>query len=240
MTRAPSGTPAAPSRLSMLRLPSLWIWLALACALLAASPIAAVVGIALHSSGDVWAHLAATVLPGYLATTLALTALVALGVLVIGGGTAWLVTHCRFPGRRLFSVLLLLPLAMPAYLAAFSYTELLEYAGPVQATLRHLFGWRGKADYWFPEIRSLGGAAAFMMLVLYPYVYLLARAAFLQQSAALLEAGRSLGRSPWHVFRTVSLPLARPALAVGVALALMETLNDFGTVAFFAVPTLTV
>lgn len=231
---------AARPRLAALFPPSPWAVAALCLAAVAASPIVAVVGIAAGSSRDVLRHLAATVLPGYVANTLALSALVALGVLVFGGGTAWLVTACRFPGRGAFSVLLLLPMAMPTYLAAFAYTELLEYAGPIQGALRAVFGWRGKQDYWFPEVRSLGGAAVFMTLVLYPYVYLLARAAFLQQSPALLEAGRSLGRSPWRCFLVVALPLARPALAVGMALALMETLNDFGTVDYFAVPTLTV
>lgn len=217
-----------------------WMVLALGLAAVAASPILAVLGVAAGSSRDLLQHLAATVLPGYVGNTLVLSALVAVGVLVTGGGTAWLVTLCRFPGRRAFSVLLLLPMAMPTYLAAFAYTELLEYSGPIQGALRAVFDWRSKQDYWFPEVRSVGGAALFMTLVLYPYVYLLARAAFLQQSAALLEAGRSLGRDPWRCFLTVALPLARPALAVGTALALMETLNDFGTVDYFAVPTLTV
>ena len=146
---------------------------------------------------------------------------------------------CRFPGRRIFEWALVLPLAMPAYVTAYVYTDLLEYAGPVQGALRATFGWQSPGDYGFPQIRSLGGAIAVMTLVLYPYVYLLARAAFLDQAAGLVEASRTLGRGPWRSFWTVSLPMARPALVIGVSLALMETLNDFGTVDFFAVPTFT-
>jgi len=135
---------------------------------------------------------------------------------------------------------LLLPLAMPGYLAAYAYTDLLEYSGPVQSLLRAGFGWQSRQDYWFPEVRSLGGAALFLSLVLYPYVYLLTRAAFAEQSAGVMEAGRSLGRGPWRGFFTLSLPLARPAIVVGLSLALMEALNDFGAVDYFAVQTFTV
>ncbi len=205
-----------------------------------ASPVLAVVTIALRPSDDIWQHLAATVLPRYAVTTFWLALGVGLGVLVVGVGTAWLVTMCRFPGRRVFQWALLLPLAMPAYLAAYAYTDLLEFSGPVQGALRAAFGWQTKQDYWFPEIRSLGGAITFMTLVLYPYVYLLSRAAFLEQSAGVLEVGRSLGRGPWGSFFTLSLPLARPAIVVGLLLAVMETLNDFGTVDYFAVQTFTV
>ena len=220
--------------------PDGWSLAALAVAALVASPLLAVLALALNPSDDIWSHLVSTVLPGYVGTTLALAAGVGVGVLVIGIGTAWLVTLCSFPGRSLFSWALLLPLAMPTYLAAYAYTELLEYAGPVQGALRGLFGWSSKAEYWFPEIRSLGGAITFMTLVLYPYVYLLSRAAFVEQSAGVLEVGRSLGRGPLRCFLTLALPLARPAIAVGLALALMETLNDFGTVDYFAVQTFTV
>ncbi len=146
---------------------------------------------------------------------------------------------CRFPGRRVFEWLLLLPLAIPAYVIASGDTDFLEYAGPVQGLLRAVFGWHSARDYFFPEIRSLGGAIIFMGLVLYPYVYLLARSAFLEQSVNVLEVSRVLGRGPWRTFSTVSLPAARPAIAVGVSLALMETLNDYGTVEFFAVYTMT-
>ena len=160
-------------------------------------------------------------------------------VLLTGVTTAWLVTMCRVPGRRVFEWLLLLPLAFPAYVIAYAYTDLLEYSGAVQIFLRMMFEWQTPQDYWFPEVRSLGGAITLMGVVLYPYVYLLARAAFLEQSVNVLEVARVLGHGPWRTFFRVSLPAARPAIAIGVALALMETLNDFGTVDFFAVQTMT-
>lgn len=164
---------------------------------------------------------------------------VGISVLLTGVITAHLVTRFAFPLRRAFEWLLLLPLAIPAYVIAYMYTDLLEFSGPVQSWLRSLFGWKLAIDYWFPEVRSMGGGIMLMGLVLYPYVYLLARAAFLEQSSYLLEVSRALGRGPVRTFFTVSLPIARPAIAVGVALALMETLNDFGTVDFFAIHTLT-
>ena len=206
---------------------------------LAVSPILAVTYLAFTPGDDIWRHLAATVLPGYIATTLQLMAGVGAGTLLIGVAAAWLVTMCRFPGRRIFEWGMLLPMAMPAYVIAYVYTDILEYAGPVQGLLRDLFGWSGRWDYWFPEIRSVGGATAMLTLVLYPYVYLLARAAFLAQSVGVLEASRSLGRGPWRSFFTVALPLARPGIVIGISFALMETLNDFGTVDFFAVNTFT-
>ena len=208
-------------------------------AVLASVPVVAVLIFALTPSDDIWRHLAATVLPLYVRTTLGLAAGVALGTLVIGIGTAWLVTMCRFPGRRLFEWALLLPMAIPAYVIAYVYTDIFEYAGPVQEALRKAFGWTGKSDYWFPEIRSLGGAISMMTMVLYPYVYLLSRAAFLEQSVCVLEVSRTLGRGPWRGFFSVALPLARPAIVIGLSLVLMETLNDFGTVDYFAVPTFT-
>jgi len=206
---------------------------------LAVSPILAVVYMAFTPGDDIWSHLTSTVLPGYIGTTLRLMAGVGAGTLVIGVSAAWLVTMCRFPGRRYFEWGMLLPMAMPAYVIAYVYTDILEFAGPVQGLLRDLFGWSGKRDYWFPEIRSIGGATAMLTLVLYPYVYLLARAAFLAQSVGVLEASRSLGRGPWRSFFTVALPLARPGIVIGISFALMETLNDFGTVDFFAVNTFT-
>ena len=204
---------------------------------LAVVPVLAVVYLAFTPEDNIWPHLLSTVLPGYVATTLSLMIGVGLGTLLIGVATAWLVTMCRFPGRRLFEWAMLLPLAMPAYVMAYVYTDMLEFSGPLQALLRDLFGWSSKRDYWFPEIRSLGGAIAMMTLVLYPYVYLLSRAAFLEQSVGVFEASRSLGRGPWRSFFTVALPLARPAIVIGLSLVLMETLNDFGTVDFFAVNT---
>ena len=221
----------------------LWRWLdvwtlaTLVIAGFALVPIAAVVYLAFTPSDNIWPHLVSTVLAGYVTTTLTLMLGVGIGTLIIGIGTAWLVTMCRFPGRRIFEWGMLLPMAMPAYIIAYVYTDILEYAGPLQGMLRDLFGWSGKRDYWFPEIRSVGGAIAMMTLVLYPYVYLLSRAAFLEQSMGMFEASRSLGRGPWRSFFTVALPLARPGIVIGLSLVLMETLNDFGTVDFFAVNT---
>ncbi|MCR9126222.1 MAG: iron ABC transporter permease [Rhodobacteraceae bacterium] len=205
-------------------------------ALICALPMLAVALAALGGGSGSIAHLASTVLPGYTATTLILVAQVALGTLVVGVGTAWLVTMTRFPGVRILEIALVLPLAFPAYVLAYAYTYLLDHPGIVQTTLRQVTGW-GPRDYWFPEIRSPGGAAIMLILVLYPYVYLLARAAFLQQSAAAFLAARALGKSAWVAFWRVSLPMARPAIAGGVLLAVMETIADFGTVAYFGVQT---
>ena len=202
-------------------------------------PLVCVIWLALAPSDDIWSHLVDTVLGKYIRVTLALMIGVGIGVTVIGTGTAWLVTMCRFPGRTLFNWALLLPLAVPAYVLAFVITDQLEYAGTVQTALRAVFGWQNRQDYWFPEIRSLGSCIAVMTLVLYPYVYLLARAAFMEQSVCVIEVSRTLGRGPWRSFFSVALPLARPAIVIGVTLALMETVNDFGTVDFFAVNTFT-
>ena len=212
------------------------VWL---IAALVGLPITVVVGSIFANTGDIWAHLASTVLVQYVTNSLLLMAGVAVGVLVIGVGTAWLVTLCRFPGGHWFEWALLLPLAAPAYLLAYTYTEWLEYYGPIQTGLRTMFGWDSVADYWFPNVRSVGGAIAMFSLTLYPYVYMLARVAFLEQSVCTLEASRSLGCSPWKSFAKVAVPLARPAVMAGLALALMETLNDFGTVQYFSVPTFT-
>ncbi len=216
-----------------------WSVTALLVATLVALPLLSVLALALAGSGDVWSHLASTVLGNYIRTSLLLMLGVGVGVALIGTGTAWLTAACRFPGVRIFEWALLLPLAVPAYIVAYIYTDILEYAGPVQGALRNLMGWNSARDYWFPEIRSLGGAIAVMVLTLYPYVYLLARSSFLEQTATLLDAGRVLGNGPWRNFLRVAVPLARPAIVVGVSLALMETLNDFGTVDFFAVQTFT-
>ena len=216
-----------------------WTVAAAAVAALVAVPLAAIAYRAMDLTDDTWSHLAATVLPVYVSNTLWLLLGVGAGVVVIGSSTAWLVTMYRFPGRRILSWALLLPLAVPGYVLAFVVTDQLEYAGPVQGTLREAFGWTSARDHWFPEIRSLGGAALVLSLVLYPYVYLLARAAFIEQCFCLFEASRTLGRGPARSFLAVALPMARPGIAVGAALALMETLNEFGTVDFFAVPTFT-
>ncbi len=215
-----------------------WLLSALIIALLVCLPIAAVFWLALFPSENIWDHLAATVLPHYVITTLWLMAGVGSLSVVIGVSSAWLVTMCQFPGRRLFEWVLLLPFAVPAYVIAYVYTDLLEYSGPIQILLRELFGWNSARDYWFPDIRTLGGAILMLALVLYPYVYMLARAAFLEQSANIQAASRTLGCTPWQSFYRVSLPMARPGIAVGLSLVSMETINDFGTVDYFAVKSL--
>lgn len=216
-----------------------WLVGSLIVASLVMAPIAAIVWIAFNPTENIWPHLLETIMPRYVGNTLILMIGVGVGTIFGGVVTAWLVTMCRFPGRRFFEWALVLPLAMPAYVVAYVYTDLFEFAGPVQSALRDLFGWKLKSDYWFPPIRSHGGAIIVMSMVLYPYVYMLTRASFLQQSVCVLEAGRVLGRGPWRCFFTVALPLARPALVAGTALALMETLNDFGTIDYFGVHTLT-
>lgn len=210
--------------------------LAIAIACICALPMLAVVVAALSGGTDTINHLISTVLGRYTITTIALVLMVSAGTFAIGVGAAWLVTMTRFPGVRWLEIALVLPLAFPAYVLAYAYTHVLDHPGIVQAALRDVTGW-GPRDYWFPEIRSLGGAAAMLILVLYPYVYLLARAAFLQQSATTFLAARALGSSAWAAFFKVSLPLARPAIAGGVLLAVMETIADFGTVAYFGVQT---
>ncbi|MDA7427430.1 iron ABC transporter permease [Primorskyibacter aestuariivivens] len=207
-----------------------------AIALLCLLPIVAVGIAALTGGVSTLGHLAGTVLPGYAGNTAVLVALVALGTLLLGTGAACLVTMTEFRGRKLFEILLVLPLAFPAYVLAYAYTHLLDHPGIVQSSLRDLMGW-GPRDYWFPEIRSLGGAALMLTLVLYPYVYLLARAAFLGQSASTFHAARALGKTPFQAFMRVTLPMARPAIAAGVLLATMETIADFGTVSYFGVQT---
>ena len=236
-----SAPQAKPSRfLSSLpfRRPDGWTIAALIVAGLVATPVAVVMASLLIPVGDVWRHLASTVLTGYVANTLILMIGVGAGTLLIGVATAWLVTMCRFPGRGIFEWALLLPLAVPTYAIAFTYGGLFEFAGPVQTALRDAFA-LGRGDYWFPDIRSLGGAVLVMTVVLYPYVYLLARAAFLEQSVCVIEVSRTLGRGPWRSFVEVALPLARPAIAGGLALALMETLGDYGAVQYLAVSTFT-
>lgn len=213
-------------------------WVGVAVALLICLPVLAVLANVGRSSDGVWAHLAQTVLGDYVTNTLVLALGVAGGTAIGGVAAAWLVTMCRFPGSRMLEWALILPLAVPAYVLAYAYTDLLQVSGPVQTLLRDATGW-GVRDYWFPPIRSLGGAVMVMTFTLYPYVYLMARAAFLEQSVCVLEVGRMLGCGPWRNFFRVALPLARPAVAGGMALALMETLADFGTVQYFGVSTFT-
>ena len=210
----------------------------LVAALIAAPVLSVFSNVFVGGTSDTWVHLRETVLGEFVLNTVLLCIGVGLGVASIGITTAWLTTMLDFPGRRFFEWALVLPLAMPAYVMAYVYTDFLQFVGPVQSGLRETFGWRA-GDYWFPDVRSVGGAIAMFMFVLYPYAYMLVRAAFLERAGGMLEAGRSLGLGPWKCFFQVSLPLARPAVVAGVALALMETLADFGTVAYFGVQTFT-
>ena len=212
--------------------------LATLIAVLLAVPVVVVLANVFAPGQGAWAHLAATVLPEYIANTLCLLAGVSVMVIFGGVSTAWLVTTCRFPGQRMFEWTLILPLAVPAYIMAYAYTDLLQFTGPVQTWLRAVTGWHAR-EYWFPEIRSVGGAIVMLGLVLYPYVYLVVRAAFLEQSVGIMEVGRTLGYGAWGSFFRIALPLVRPAIVAGTTLALMETLADFGTVSYFAVPTFT-
>jgi len=215
-----------------------WAWAAGLAAALLALPAIAVLAQVLIPAGDVWSHLWETVLPGYIANTLVLAALTALGTFLIGVGAAWATTMLDFPGRRWLTWALVLPLAAPAYVVAYALSDFFQVAGPMQSWLRAVTG-LNVGDYWFPEIHSLGGAALIFIATLYPYVYLLARSAFLQQSAAALDVARTLGLGPWRVFWKVALPLARPAIAGGVAIVLMETLADYGAVSYLSVQTFT-
>lgn len=219
------------------RVPLLKVAALVLCAL-TLLPLVALIVSAFGGSSGAFATTAQVVLPSATQTTLSLALAVAVGVTMIGVSSAWLVTMCSFPGRRVFAWALVLPLAMPAYVSAYAYTYLLQHPGPVQTGLRDLMGW-GPRDYWFPEIRSLEGAAFVLSMVLYPYVYLITRAAFLQQSASAFEASRTMGRSPWRAFVEIAVPLARPAIAAGVALAVMETMADYGTTSHFGLRTFT-
>jgi len=203
-----------------------------------AIPVAVVFAHVFTPAGEVWSHLVDTVLADYVINSLLLMLGVTVGTLIGGVGTAWLASMCRFPGRRFFEWALLLPMALPAYIIAYTYTGFLDFAGPLQTLIRDMTGW-GYGDYWFPEVRSLGGAMLMMSLVLFPYVYLMTRASFLNQSICVLDVSRTLGNGPWRTFFTVALPLARPAIVAGLSLALMETLADYGTVQYFGVSTFT-
>jgi iron(III) transport system permease protein len=206
--------------------------------LLLAVPVASVVSSVFGGLGETWSHLAATALGRYVGNTLLLSLGVAFGVITMGVLSAWLVTAYRFPGRDVLQWALMLPLAMPAYVMAYAYTDWLQFAGPVQTALRAATGWQVR-EYWFPEVRSLWGAAAMLSFALYPYVYLIARTTFSELSRSAVEAGRLAGYGAWGAFFRIAVPLARPAIAAGVALALMETLADFGTVSYFGVEVFT-
>jgi iron(III) transport system permease protein len=213
--------------------------IAVAAALLVLAPLASLLVIAFADTGDLWSHLARHVLPVALLQTALLLLGVAAVTTVVGVGTAWAISTFDFPGRRALIWLLPLPLAIPTYIVAYVYADVLDALGPVQSALGVLFGWRSPADSWFPNVRSLGGAIFVIGFVLYPYVYLAARAMFQTQAAQLAEAARVLGARPWRLARNITLPLARPAIAVGLALALLETLNDIGASEYLGVPTLT-
>ena len=203
------------------------------------APMLAVVWIAFHPTENIWPHLLETVLPRYFRNTLVLMGGVGVLTAAVGTGAAWLVVMYRFPGSRWLDYALLFPLAIPAYVGAYALVDFLQYAGPVQGAMRTAMGWETARDYWFPEVRSRTMAVIVLSAALYPYVYLLARAAFREQSGASYDVARALGAGPWALFLRVGLPLARPAIATGVALALMETVADYGTVAHFGVQTLT-
>ncbi len=212
---------------------------AVLAALLALAPLASLIALAFADTGDLWSHLARYVLPFALLQTALLLGGVAAVTIVLGVGTAWVVTTFEFPGRRALTWLLPLPLAIPTYIVAYVYADFLGPFGPLQSALRAVTGWRSAADYWFPNVRSLGGAIVVIGFVLYPYVYLATRAMLQTQGAQYVEAARMLGARPWELALRITLPLARPAIAVGVALALLETLNDIGASEYLGVPTLT-
>lgn len=213
---------------------------ALAGAGLVALPVLALGWVALSpQAASIWPHLAANVIPAAVRDTLALLVGVGLFCAVLGVGTAWLVTQYEFPGRRALEWLLVLPLALPTYITAYIYVELLGFQGPFQSGLRALTGWRSLRDYWFPDLRNIAGAVFVMGVVLYPYVYLSVRALFSLQSAAIVESARTLGAARGRLFWRVGLPMARPALAAGLTLALLETLNDIGATEYLGVRSLT-
>ena len=221
------------------RLPGGWTLAALAIGAVVVAPMLAVLWLALHPTENIWPHLMATVLPRYLANTGVLMLGVGILAAAVGTGAAWLVTMHRFPGQRWLELALLFPLANPAYIGAYALVDFLTYSGPVQTGLRLTMGWQSARDYWFFDVHSAGFAIVVLAAAFYPYVYLLARAAFREQSGASYEVARSLGVGPVGLFLRVGLPLARPAIAAGVALVLMETVADFGTVQHFGVQTLT-
>jgi len=216
----------------------IWVFSTVLIALFISIPVLSVLSSLFIPSSEVWQHLKSTVLGEYVTNSLLLVLGVSVGTLLIGISTAWLCSVCEFPGRKIFNGLLLLPLAFPPYIIAYTYTGLLDFAGPVQSFLRATFDW-GYGDYWFPEIRSLSGAVVMLSLVLFPYIYLLTRIAFSEQSASFREASHILGVGLYKTFFKAALPLARPAIIAGLTLVVMETLADYGTVHYFGIPTFT-
>ena len=206
-------------------------------ACLVAIPLLQIISSIGQSSDGTWQHLQETVLPGYLWNTLLLALGVGLLTTILGVGTGWLVSNCRFPGSGVLEWALLLPLAIPSYLLAYATTDVLQFSGPVQTFLRATFDW-SRADYWFPNVRSLSGAITILSVNLYPYIYLASRTAFLEQSACIREMSRTLGLGAWKSFFRVSLPMARPSIFIGLSLVIMETLSEFGAVDYCAVDTL--
>ncbi|MBV1868462.1 MAG: iron ABC transporter permease [Marinosulfonomonas sp.] len=236
MAEKNSQHPTATRRISR---PDKWSVGAVIIAALVVMPIVAVVVIALNPDDNIWPHLISTTLPRYFRNSVFLVVFVGLIAACVGTLCAWMVTMYRFPGSRWLEWLLLLPLAIPAYVGAYALVDFLEYAGPFQTMLRGIFGWQSSRDYWFPEIRSRGAAVIVLAAALYPYVFLLAKAAFREQSGGAYEVARALGAGPIARFFRVGLPLARPAISAAVAIVMMETVSDFGVVSYFAVQTLT-
>lgn len=238
MTNQNAQSPAAPRSRFRWR-PDPWSATALVIAALVLLPLISVFWLALHPSENIWPHLMATTLPRYLGNSLFL--MIGTGLLAgsIGAGAAWVVVMYRFPGVRWLEWLLLLPLAIPAYVGAYALVDFLDYAGPVQTSLRAMMGWSSAADYFFPRVRSREAAVLVLAASLYPYVYLLTRAGLRELSGASFDVARALGAGPFARFWRVGLPLTRPAVAAGVAIVMMETVNDFGVVDYFAVQTLT-
>ncbi|WP_307233201.1 ABC transporter permease [Pararhizobium capsulatum] len=202
-------------------------------------PVVAIIWLAISGGGSDWPHLMANVIPRATIRTLSLVAMTGTATCITGIITAWLIASCDFPARRFFSAALVLPLAIPAYLSAYAFGELFTFTGPIQSLLRFFIGFKTSRDYWFPDIRSLGGAVLVLSSVLYPYIYLACRSMFLMQGRATADVARTLGASPWRVFLKVQIPMARPAIMVGLTLVAMETLNDIGAVEFLGVQTLT-
>ena len=213
---------------------------ALFIASIIAIPILTIFYIAFSADDNIWPHLSSTVLPGYIMTTFLVLAGTSIITVFIGVGLAWIVTVYEFPMRRVMEWLCLIPLAMPAYIVAYAYGDLLDYTGFIQSSLRFIFGWNSIKDYWFPSVYSIGGSVFVMSFVLYPYVYLTSRAAFLRQSMTLIEVSSTLGKSSLYSFFHIALPMARPAIIIGLILVIMESMNEFAAFEYYGVDTLSV